>query len=135
MTEPKSSPILRISLIVFAIVALFYGVTYMFIPQFHVQMAGDDVVPSGWLRWFGPILIALGIGTIMVLRKPKKQGTFVKMLAIGTLLCGPTLLYSAFYEYEGIGQLESTIIPAVVLLALSLLLWIGYIRNKELLGN
>ena len=133
MTKTKISPLLKVALIIFALVALFYGLTYMFIPQFHVQMAGDDVIPSGWLRWFGPILIALGIGTIMVLRKPEKQGPFVKTLAIGTILCGPTLLYSAFFEYEGIGQLESTIVPAAVLIILSVMLWVGAMQSKKLL--
>ncbi|HAQ21869.1 MAG TPA: hypothetical protein DCR40_21965 [Prolixibacteraceae bacterium] len=132
MTQ-KNLALLKITLIIFAIVALVYGVTYLFVPQIHVEASGSAPVPSGWIRWFGPILVALGIGTIMVLRNPNKQGPFVKTLAIGTLLCGLTLIYSTFFESEGIGNMEQSLIPGIVLIVLSIMFWISLQQSKELL--
>ena len=98
MTENKGSLLLKISLIIFALIDLLYGVTYMFVPQFHVQLSGDAIpVASGWLRWFGPILIALGIGALMVLQKLEKQGSFVKMAGIGTFLCGQIIRFNSHF--------------------------------------
>ena len=133
MTQNKSPLLLKVSLIIFAIIALVYGITYMFVPQIHVQLADGDSVASAWLRWFGPILVGLGIGTIMVLRNPIKQGIFVKTLAIGTLLCGPTLIYSAVFENEGVGNMEQSLIPGIVLIVLSVMFWISIKQSKELL--
>jgi len=69
----------------------------------------------------------------MVLRNPAKQGIFVKTLAIGTMLCGPTLVYTAFFELEGVGVLEQTLIPGIVLIILSIMFWIGLKQSKDTL--
>jgi len=88
MTEYKNLQLLKIALIIFAFLTIVYGLVYLFIPEIYVKSTGSEPVPSAWIRWFGGILIALGIGAIMVFRKPSKQGIFVKLLAIGTLLDG-----------------------------------------------
>ena len=133
MAQNKISLLLKIGLILFGVISLLYGLTYMFVPQLHVETSGSDPIPSGWIRWFGPILVGLGIGTYMVLRNPAKQGIFVKTLAIGTLLCGPTLIYTAFFEIEGAGIMEQTLIPGIVLFILSIILWIGLKQSKDIL--
>lgn len=132
MAQNKNS-LLKVALIIFVVVALVYGLIYVFIPQVLVKAAGSDPVPSGWLRWSGAIIIALGIGAIMVIRKPANQGIFVTTLAIGTLFCGLALLYTLLFEMAGIGNIEQTLIPAIINIILSVLLWISLKQDKDLL--
>src|SRR4030043_2309537 len=101
MAENKNSLLLKVTLIVFAIVALVYGLGYFFIPGFLVKLSGSEPIFSGWLRWSGGILIALGIGAFWVSRNPKNQGIFVTTLALGTLFAGLALLYAWIIVEEG----------------------------------
>ncbi|NQU84860.1 MAG: DUF4345 family protein [Mariniphaga sp.] len=133
MAQNKNSLLLKITLIIFAVVALVYGLIYVFVPQVLVEASGSEPVPSGWLRWSGAILVALGIGAIMVLRNPSKQGIFVTTLAIGALFCGLALLYSVLFEMTGIGNIEQTLVPAIINLILSVLFWISLKKSKAIL--
>lgn len=134
-TENKNSQLLKVSLLLFAVVTLVYGLVHLIIPELYVKIAGGDPIPSSWIRWFGGILIALGIGAIMVFLNPVKQGTFVTMIALGTLFCGLTLLYSLFYESVGIGKTWATATPAIITLMLSLLLWVSLKQSKDILWS
>ncbi len=133
MAQNKSSQLLKVSLLLFALVTLVYGLIYLFIPEFYVKSSGSEPVPSAWIRWTGGILIALGLGAIMVFRNPLKQGIFITMTAIGTLLCGLTLLYSLFFESAG--NFWSTATPAIINLILSALLWISLNKDKAILWD
>ena len=132
MAENKNL-LLKISLILFAIMALGYGIIYLFFPMLQIKAAGGELIPPGWIRWMGGILIALGIGAVMVYKNPVKQKIFVFSMAIGTLLNGLTLLYTLLFEGEGIGNISNTLIPAIILLILSAMLWISLKQSKEIL--
>lgn len=133
MESQKKSNLLKVSLIIFAIMSLVYGFIYLFFPQMNVEASGGDPVPSGWLRWSGGILLALGVGAIMVIRNPKRQGIFVTTIALGTLLCGLALVYSGLFETEGIGNVWHTLIPGIINVFLSFLFWISLKQSKEIL--
>lgn len=133
MTQSKNLQLLKVALILYAVVTLVYGLVYLFIPEIYVKITGGDPIPSAWIRWSGGILIALGIGAIMVFRKPGKQGIFIKMSAIGTLIVGLTNLYSLFFE--SVGNTWSALAPAIVILILSALLWISLKQAKAILWN
>jgi len=130
--ETKTN-LLKVSLMIFALVSLVYGFIYLFFPQLNVEAAEGDPVASGWLRWMGGILLALGVGAIMVFRNPSKQGIFVTTIALGTLLCGLALLYSGVFESEGIGNVWHTFIPGIINVLLSILFWISLKQSKEIL--
>jgi hypothetical protein len=135
MTQDKNSQLLKVSLVLFAIVAVVYGLIHLIIPDLYVKISGSDPIPSSWIRWFGAILISLGVGAIMVFRNPVKQGIFITMIAIGTLLCGLTLLYSLIFESAGIGDPLATVIPVIVNLILSALFWISLKQAKAVLWS
>lgn len=133
MASETKLNLLKVTLIIFALIAFVYGFIYLFFPQVDVKASGGDPVPSGWLRWFGGILLALGVGAIMIIRNPKKQGIFVTTIALGTLLCGLALLYSGLFEAEGIGNVWHTLIPGIINVLLSILIWISIKQSKEIL--
>jgi len=101
MEEKKSTTLLKIVLIVYAIVCIVYGLFYFVAPDYLVSISGGEPVYHGWLRWSGGVLIALGIGAILVYQNPKNQGIFVFSIAIGSTLAGLALLYAWVANEEG----------------------------------
>ena len=123
MESKKGLSLLRFSVAIYALIALVYGVCYLFIPEKLVELAGGDPVPAGWLRWAGSTLIALAIGSVMVIANPVKQQIFIRTIALGSLFVGLTLVYQ--WVFETIGEVWFTAAPAVVLLVVGVLLIIS----------
>ncbi|MCK5137814.1 MAG: hypothetical protein KAR19_18655 [Bacteroidales bacterium] len=101
-------------------------------PDSLVELSGSEPVFHGWMRWPGGILIALGMGAILVYLKPKGQGIFVTTIAIGALLAGLALLW-AWISIEQEVNVWFTALPTIVLLALSGLLWWSRQEAKSIL--
>ena len=129
----KKNQLLKISLVLFAISMLGYGIIYLFFPEWEIKSSGSVAFPAGWIRFIGSLYIALGIGSIMVLRNPSKQGIFITTICIGTFLVGLTLIYTALFEYEEMGNIWRTLIPSFYLLILSILFFIRLKKSKEIL--
>jgi hypothetical protein len=135
MTENKNLQLLKIALLLFAVETLVFGLVHLFIPELYIKISGGESIPPSWIRWIGAMLIPLGIGAIMVFRNPVKQGIFVTISALGSLLCGLTLLYSLLFESTGIGKTFATAAPSIVNLILSALLWVSLKQAKAVLWN
>lgn len=133
MTDNKNL-LLKVSLIIFAIVAIVYGLGYLFSPAFLVKLSGGEPVFSGWLRWSGGTIIALGIGALMTMRNPKNQGIFITTIALGTLLAGLALLYSWITLEEG-ANVWFTALPTILVLLISALLWWSLYKAKDILKS
>jgi hypothetical protein len=58
-----------------------------------ITLSGANPVDFEWRRWPGGVIIALGIGALLVVRKPEKQNIFVFICALSTLLAGLGKLY------------------------------------------
>jgi hypothetical protein len=129
----KKNQLLRLALVLFTILTLGYGILYLFFPQIQIDAAGGEPIAPGWIRWFGGVLIALGIGGIMVLRNPEKQGIYVTLSCIGSLLTSLTLFYEVFFVDFEDWNLLVTLIPAIVLFIVAALLWLGLRQSKEIL--
>ena len=132
MAENKNAGLLKTVLIIFAVISIVYGIGYFLFPNFLVNLSGDTPVFHGWLRWSGGVLIALGIGAILVYINPLSQGIFVTTIALGCFLCGLGLLWALINREEG-GKLWFTILPTIIVFALSGLLWWGRSKAKEIL--
>jgi hypothetical protein len=132
MNEKENVGFLKTILIIFAVVSIVYGLGYMFAPGFLVKLSGGAPVFHGWLRWSGGILIALGLGAILVYNDPQHQGIFVTIVALGCLLCCIGLLWALISVEEG-GKLMFTALPAFITFALAILLWVGRAKAKDVL--
>ena len=84
------------------------------------------------MRWPGGVIIAFGIGALMVFRKPEKQGIFVFSIALASLLAGLGLLTSLILN-ESSGTMMFAVVPIVLMLVVSGLLWWGRQRAKTIL--
>jgi uncharacterized protein YjeT (DUF2065 family) len=132
MVENKNVGFLKTVLMIYAVVCILYGMGYFLVPSSLVKLAGETPVFNGWLRWSGGVLIALGIGAILVYLNPKNQGIFVTTITVGCLLCGLGLLWAWILLQEG-SNAWFTALPTIVVLTLAVLLWIARVKAKEIL--
>jgi len=132
MSEKKNQ-LLKVTLALYAIITLLYGINYLFFTDLQIKMTGGEPIEPGWIRWFGGVLLALGIGSIMVFRNPVKQGIFVTAMCIGSFLVSLSLIYEVivadFEEYN----LSNTLIPAIVLFLIGVLFLLSLRKSKEIL--
>lgn len=129
----KKNQLLKITLALLAIITFGYGIIYLFFPQIQISAAGGEPIEPGWIRWFGGILIALGMGSIMVLRNPEKQGIFVTVCCVGTLLFSLASFYEVIFVEFGDYNLLNTLIPAIVMTVIAFLLLLSLRQSKEIL--
>lgn len=132
MAENKNVGFLKIVLIISAVVCLVYGIGYLLVPNFLVNLSGGPPVFHGWLRWSGGVLIALGIGAILVYINPQNQGAFVTTMTLGCLLSGLALLW-AWIDFEEGTKSWFTALPTIILFALAILFWLSRAKAKEIL--
>ena len=132
MAQDDNVKILKFTLIIFAVISLVYGFGFLFVPGLLVKLSEGTPVDFGWLRWSGGVLLALGIGCLMVSSKPEKQGIFVTSMALATLFSGLGMLYSwIMHEYSGTTLFKA--LPTCLLLAISCLFWWGRGKAKGIL--
>ena len=129
----KKNQLLKITLALFALVSLYYGIIYLFFPGWEIENAGGEPIPEAWVRWFGPILLALSFGSMMMFRNPSKQGIFVLTLCVGSLLLALTLYYELIFGSREDFNLLTTLIPAIVMTVIAILFWLSLRQSKELL--
>jgi hypothetical protein len=132
MAQNGEVKVLKFSLLVAALVSLVYGLGYLFAPAMVVKLTGGSPVDFGWLRWAGGVLIALGIGALMVFSKLEKQGIFVLTAALAHLLAGLGMLYS-WIMHECSGATWFVAISTCLTLVLSALLFWGRSKAKGIL--
>jgi len=94
MAQNDDVKVLKVTLIIFAVVVFVWGFSFLFVPGILFKLIGGNPVEFGWLRWSGGVIIALGIGCLMVSSKPEKQGIFVTSMVLVTLFTGLGMLYS-----------------------------------------
>ena len=128
MTQNKKSKLLNTLLIIYAIIAVIYGIGYLFFPAAIVELSGGESIPSAWLRWSGGVIFALGIGAIFAYRDPFRQEAFIATIALGTLFTGLALLYS--WIFEMIGSTWFIAASAIIILVLSAFLWWDWLKAK-----
>ena len=132
MVQDDNVKILKFALIIFAVISLVYGFGFLFVPGLLVKLSEGNPVDFNWLRWMGGVVIALGIGALMVSSKPEKQGIFVTSMALATLFAGLGNLYSwIMQEYSGATWF--TALATCLLLAISCLFWWGRGKAKVIL--
>jgi len=133
MTQNKNLILLKVALGIFAVVSILYGIGMVFFSVSLVEMSGADPFDPNWIRWAGGTLIALGIGAILAFRNPAKQDVFVITIALGSLFTGLALLFQLIFEMQPEYVVSFSVLPCVLNLLMSVLLWWGRQQAKEIL--
>ena len=87
-----------------AIVAVLYGLLFLSLPEWALQLSQDPGAPkdAGWLRWSGAFLIGIALAAWLAATQPDRQRALVVGLALSYLLVALSLLYSTISgEYQG----------------------------------
>jgi len=124
--------VLKVTLITFAVIVFVWGFGFLFVPGILLKLVGGNPVEFGWLRWSGGVIIALGIGALMVSSKPEKQGIFVTSMALVTLFTGLGMLYSWIMQ-EFSAATWFIALSTCLALGLSGLFWWGRGQAKGIL--
>ena len=132
MAQKDDVKVLKVTLIIVAVLAFVYGIGLLFVPGTLVKLNAGNPFEFGWLRWSGGVIIALGIGALMVSSKSEKQGIFVTSMALAALFAGLGNLYSWIMQ-EGSGATWFTALPTCLFLVLSCLLWWGRGQAKGII--
>ena len=129
----KKNQLLKISLVFSAIILLGYGVEYLFFPGVQIKSTGGEPIQWFWINWFGAVLIPLGIGCILVVRNPVKQGNFVTTICMCSIVTALALFHQVIFFWDDSYNMLNTLIPAIVLAIMGILLWLSIRRSKEIL--
>ena len=129
----KKNQLLKISLVLSAIILLGYGVEYLFFPGVQIKNTGGEPIQWFWINWFGAVMIPLGVGCILVIRNPAKQGIFVTTICIAGTVTTLALFHQVIFFWDDSYNMLNTLIPAIVLAIMSLLLWLGLRQSKDIL--
>ena len=132
MSEKKNQ-LLKISLLLSAIILLGYGVQYLFFPGVQMKMMGGEPIPYGWINWFGAVMIPLGIGCILVIRNPVKQGIYVTTICLAAFVTALTLYHQVLFVWDDSYNMLNTLIPAILLTVMALLLGLSLRKSKNIL--
>ena len=108
-----------------AIIGVMYGLGFLVVPQFMLQLSEDPGVPinPGWVRWAGGFLLGIALGPWLASEGwVKEQQPFVAGLAAAFTLSGLALLYGvASGEYAGAAWFVW--MPIVLPAVLAALMW------------
>ena len=132
MSEKKNQ-LLKFSLVLSAIILLGYGVNFLFFPEVQIKMSGGEPIPFFWINWFGGVMLALGIGCILVIRKPFKQGIFVTTVCIGSIVTALALYHQVIFLWDDSYNMMNALIPGIVLTVMGILTGLSLRKSKDIL--
>ena len=94
----------RIIFYVAAIVGAIYGLLFLSMPEWQLELSQDPGAPGnpGWVRWSGASLIGIALAAWLAATQPDRQRSLVVGLGLAYLLVALSLLYSIVSgEYQG----------------------------------
>ena len=90
---------IRMSLILIALFSLIYGLTFLFIPNFFVELSLAEHTNVAWLRNIGASIFGvLFLGLLLVYLKPSKNYNLFLIITITSILQTLGLIFSRFYN-------------------------------------
>lgn len=132
MAESKNQ-LLKFTMVFSAIILLGYGVNYLFLPELQIKLSGGEPIPVFWINYFGGVMLALGVGCILVVRKPVKQGIFVTTIFLGAIVTALALYHQVVFMWDDSYNMMNALIPAIVLTLMAMLLGASLRRSKTIL--
>jgi hypothetical protein len=93
----------------------------------------DFLKDNGWINWFGAVMIPMGIGCILAIRNPVKQGIFVTTICLASTVTALALFHQVIFVWDESYNMLNTLIPAIVLAVMAVLLWLSLKQSKDIL--
>ena len=90
---------IRLSLILIALFSLIYGLIFLLIPNFFVELTQAETINVAWLRNIGASISGvLFLGLILVYFKPSKNYDLFLIITVTSILQTLGLIFSRFYN-------------------------------------
>jgi hypothetical protein len=139
--EPQKPPrdpadTLRLALLVYIVVNLLIGIPLMLIPVGFLDFIGVErniAEELAGLRWVGAVLVAWGIGGVLVMARPVGRAYFVTVGALQMTFAAVTFLYS-WWTGESLGSVWFQTVASVVLVGAAAYLWWARLRARSTLA-
>jgi hypothetical protein len=117
---------IRLSLILIALFSLIYGLIFLLIPNFFVELTQAETINIAWLRNIGASISGvLFLGLILVYSKPSKNYDLFFIITVTSILQTLGLIFSRFYN-EFSAQ-KMTIIDLTIYSAIIVSIYLVYI--------
>ena len=117
---------IRSSLILIALFSLIYGLIFLLIPNFFVELTQAETINVAWLRNIGASISGvLFLGLILVYSKPSKNYDLFLIITVTSILQTLGLIFSRFYN-EFSAQ-KMTIIDLTIYSAIIVSLYLVFI--------
>jgi hypothetical protein len=78
-------------------------------------------------------MIPLGIGCILVIRNPVKQGIYVTTICLAAFVTALALYHQVLFVWDDSYNMLNTLIPAILLTVMALLLGLSLRKSKNIL--
>lgn len=139
--EPAKPPrdpadTLRLALLVYIVVNLIMGIPLMLVPVGALDFIGVErniAEELAGLRWVGAVLVAWGIGGILVMARPVGRAYFVTVGALQMTFASVAFLYS-WWTGESVGSVWFQTVASVVLVGSAAYLWWARLRARSTLA-
>ena len=117
---------IRSSLIFIALFSLIYGLVFLIIPNFFVELTQAEPVNVAWLRNIGASISGvLFLGLLLVYLKPSKNYDLFLIITVTSILQTLGLIFSRLYNE--FSALKMTIIDLTIYSAIIVSLYLVYI--------
>ncbi|MBT8208654.1 MAG: hypothetical protein HKN07_06970 [Acidimicrobiia bacterium] len=138
--EPRSAPAtLRLAVLAYSVVNVGYGLPMLVWPTLlwgtiaGASGAARDGLVS--VRWAGAVLVAHGIGAILVFLRPKGQRTYVTAMTLQVTLAAIAIGASIVLGELDVLAVWFRFVSLIVVGLTAIYLWIARWRARELLGT
>ena len=139
--EPPKPPrdpadTLRLALLVYIVVNLVLGIPLMLVPVGFLDLIGVErniAEELAGLRWVGAVLVAWGIGGVLVMARPVGRAYFVTVGALQMTFAAVAFLYS-WWTGESLGAVWFQTVASVVLVGSAAYLWWARLRARSTLA-
>lgn len=138
--EPRSArATLRLAVLAYAVVNVGYGLPMLVWPTLlWGNIAGASGAALDGLvsvRWAGAVLVAHGVGGILVFLRPKGQRTYVTAMTLQFTLAAIAIGTSMVLGELDVVDAWFRVVSLLVVALAATYLWVARWRARELLGN
>jgi hypothetical protein len=120
---------IRVSLVFISIFSFFYGIIFLFTPNFFVDLSQAEITNIAWLRNIGASICGvLFLGLLIVYRNPSKNYDLFLIITVTSILQTLALIFSRFYNEFSAQKI--LIIDLTIYSAIIVSLYLVYILLK-----
>ncbi len=122
---------IRNSFLIIGILSLFYGLVFLLIPNWFIDLTIAENTNIAWLRNIGAAIIGiLFFGSLIIYTNPPKHLQILRLITFTSTLQTLTLIYSRFFNEFSAKNI--IVIDLTIYLAIIISLYLAYLNIFKL---